>query len=61
MTKVYNEAAFETAIENHLTTSGGYAKCDPDTFDAERCLFPREVLAFIRETQPKDWEYLANL
>jgi len=61
VTKVYNEAAFETAIENHLTTSGGYAKCDPDTFDAERCLFPREVLAFIRETQPKDWEYLANL
>ena len=61
MTKVYNEAAFETAIENHLTTTGGYAKCDPDTFDAERCLFPREALAFIRETQPKEWEYLANL
>jgi len=61
VSKAYNEAAFETAIEDYLTTVGGYAKCDPDTFDAERCLFPREVLAFIRETQPKEWEYLANL
>ncbi len=56
-----NERAFETAIEHHLTTTGGYVRCDHDTFDPERCLFPQEVLAFIRETQPKEWEYLADL
>ena len=56
-----NEKAFETAIEHCLISSGGYFKGDPDTFDPERCLFPQEVLAFIRETQPKEWEYLANL
>jgi len=56
-----NEKAFETAIEHHLTTAGGYAKRDPDAFDPKRCLFPQEVLAFIRETQPKEWEYLVNI
>jgi len=62
VSKAYTEAAFETTIEHHLTTKGGYAKGEPDTFDPERCLlFPQEVLTFIRETQPKEWDYLANL
>ena len=57
----HTEHAFETAIEYHLTTSGGYVKDSPETFDPERGLFPNEVLTFIKETQPKEWEYLANL
>jgi len=56
-----NEKAFETAIEDYLTSAGGYAKGDREAFDSERGLFPQEALAFIRETQPKEWEYLANL
>lgn len=61
MSGQHTERAFETAIEHHLTTSGGYGKGDPETFDPDRGLFPHEVLAFIKETQPKEWEYLANL
>ena len=55
------EKAFETAIEDHLITAGGYIKGDPKTYDAERGLFPQEVLAFIKGTQPKEWGYLENL
>jgi len=57
----HTEHAFETAIEHHLTTAGGYEKGDPEAFDPERGLFSQDVLTFIRETQPKEWEYLANI
>lgn len=53
-------AAFETAIEHYLLTSGGYAKADRDAFDGERCIDPTVFLAFVQETKPKEWEYLKN-
>jgi type I restriction enzyme R subunit len=56
-----NENAFETAIENHLTSAGGYEKGDREAFDLQLGLFPPSVIAFIQRTQPKEWEYLANL
>ena len=59
--KPYTEYAFETAIEHHLTTAGGYEKGDREAFDPLRALFPADVIAFIQTTQPKEWEYLANL
>ncbi|MBI5406297.1 MAG: type I restriction endonuclease subunit R [Nitrospirae bacterium] len=57
----HTEKAFETAIEYHLTTSGGYVKGDPETFDYNRSLFPQEVIEFIKETQLREWDYLKNL
>jgi len=57
----YTEKAFETAIEHHLTTAGGYEKGDRNTFDPERGLFPADVIAFIKITQTKEWEYLTGI
>lgn len=57
----YRETAFESAIEDHLLTKAGYTKGDKDAFDPERGLDPTVLLAFIQETQPKEWEYLKNL
>ena len=57
----YKEYFFETTIENHLTTAGGYEKGEAGAFDPARALFPSEVIAFIQATQPKEWEYLVNL
>ncbi len=57
----HKEIAFEAAIEHHLTTSAGYEKGSPDAFDQERGLFPQDVISFIRETQPKEWEYLSAI
>ncbi|MEE9255050.1 MAG: hypothetical protein V3U43_08950, partial [Pseudomonadales bacterium] len=54
----HTEQAFETAIEHHLTTAGGYEKGDREAFARERGLFPQDVLGFIKETQTKEWEYL---
>jgi type I restriction enzyme R subunit len=57
----HTEKAFEAAIENHLTTAGGYVRGDPEAFEPARSLFPQDVIAFIQETQPKEWGYLASL
>ena len=54
------EAAFETVIEGHLLGQG-YISVKPEAFDKARALFPGEVLAFIQETQPKEWARLASL
>jgi len=55
-----NEAAFETVIEAHLLAHG-YVHLSRDGFDRERAIFPETVLAFIRETQPKEWAKLDAL
>ena len=57
----HTEAAFETAIEHHLTTSAGYLKLPEDGFDRTRAIFPDAVLDFIKTTQPKEWAYLENI
>jgi type I restriction enzyme R subunit len=57
---VKSEAAFETVIESHFL-SGGYVAVSNDSFDRERAIFPDVVLAFIRETQPKEWDKLEAL
>lgn len=56
----HSEAAFETVIETHLRAYG-YVPIDRDGFDRQRAIFPETILAFIRETQLKDWEKLEAL
>jgi type I restriction enzyme, R subunit len=48
----HTETDFERAIEYGLLGNGGYAKGDPKTFDPATALFPDEVMAFIRASQP---------
>jgi type I restriction enzyme R subunit len=60
MMKQTSEAAFETVIETHLCANG-YVPENRDGFDRERAIFPKTVLVFIRETQPKEWAKLEAL
>src|SRR5437764_954570 len=57
----HTELAFEAAIENFLVTKGGYTNGSKEAFDPERGLFPDDILAFIKQTQSKEWAYLENL
>jgi type I restriction enzyme R subunit len=57
----HREIAFESAIEHHLLTAGGYVKGDPAAFDPARAIDPATFLAFVRETQPKEWSGLENV
>ena len=58
--KPTGEAAFETVIEAHLLAHGCVAVPGAG-FDRERAVFPDAALAFVRETQPKEWARLEAL
>ena len=60
MSGQHDERAFETVIEAHLLQNG-YVPIAREGFDRERAIFPETVLAFIRETQPKEWAKLEAL
>ena len=51
----YREVAFEDAIEATLIGTGGYTK-GVASFDPEFGLFPEDVVAFIRASQPTKWQ-----
>jgi type I restriction enzyme R subunit len=55
-----SEKSFETVIEFHLLANG-YVHVAPEGIDRERAIFPEEVLAFIRKTQPQEWAKLEAL
>ena len=57
MSKQYDEAAFEDEIAAALLKRG-YTRIPSDDFDAERGIFPDQVISFVQETQPEAWEQL---
>ena len=57
---MHSEYYFEQAIEQSLTTDGGYVKGNPKDYDPRIALFPKDVVAFIQVTQPKTWEKIYN-
>lgn len=54
----HREKAFETAIEEHLTTRGGYVKAAAANFDPDKGIDASVLLAFLRDSQPKEWKRL---
>ena len=55
-----SEADFETVIVSHLLENG-YVPVAGMDFDRARAIFPETTLAFIRETQPREWAKLEAL
>ena len=58
--KSTTKAAVETVIETHHLQNG-YVPVAREGFDRERAISPETALAFIRETQPKEWAKLESL
>ncbi len=56
----HSEDRFEHAIEIELIARG-YSKGNPKTYNAERGLFPADVVAYVKASQPKKWQALADL
>lgn len=57
----HREIAFEKAIEGYLIEQSGYLKGYRESFDPDRSIDAGPLLTFIKETQPKEWAYLADL
>ena len=58
---IHTELTFESAIEISLLESGGYTKGLSEDFDAQLGLFPKYIIEFLKESQPKSWEKLVNI
>lgn len=55
------EITFEDAIEQNLVNHGGYIKGKPEEFDRELAFNKNTVVAFLQETQPKEWKKLKEI
>ena len=49
---MHKEINFEDAIEEVLINEGGYTQGNPDDYDRDRALFPKDIIAFVQQTQP---------
>lgn len=58
---IHTEQTFEEAIELSLIENGGYIKGHSDDFDPHLGLFPGYIVAFLKESQPKEWEKICNI
>ena len=55
------ENTFETAIVESLTERGGYTEGNAADYSPELGLFKYEVLRFLQETQPRNWEKITSV
>lgn len=56
-----NERAFESYVETMLVAQAGWDSGTNAEWDVERALFPARVIAFIQDTQPKQWAEMQAL
>jgi type I restriction enzyme R subunit len=57
---IHNEYQFEMDVCDYLASQGWIYSKDDRGYDAERALFPEDLLGFIQDTQPKTWERLKS-
>lgn len=59
MSNLHREVNFENEICEHLAANGWlYTQGDAASYERTRALFPEDVLAWVKDTQPKAWEAL---
>lgn len=58
---IITEKTFESAIISHLTQKSGWVEIEPSDFDRELALFTRDVIKFIKSTQPNEWNKLEKV
>lgn len=58
---IHTEQTFEEAIESNLLEHGGYIRGNSTEFDVQLGLFPSYITNFLKQSQPKAWEKIANI
>ena len=56
MSAVHTEATFEGEIVGHLTSAGGWLEGDPKKYDRKLALYPEDVIGWIQDTQPAEYQ-----
>jgi len=55
---IHNEIEFENDLCDYLKSHGWLYSKDDTGYDVERALYPEDLLAWIKDTQPEAWERL---
>src|SRR5690349_16603546 len=55
------ERAFESYVEMILRDRAGWQSADVAEWDCDRALFPKRVLSFLQDSQPKLWAEMQAL
>ncbi|OCK42249.1 restriction endonuclease subunit R [Tenacibaculum soleae] len=58
---IHTELTFEAAIELSLLEDGCYVKGHSTDYDADLGVFPKYVIEFLKNSQAKQWDKLANI
>jgi len=61
MREITTEKTFEAAIVQSLIENGGFAQGNAPDYSPELGLFKYEVLHFLQETQPQNWEKISGI
>jgi type I restriction enzyme R subunit len=61
MSNLTTENTFESAIVDTLCDVGGYRQIEGNDYSAEIGMFKEEVIAFLRQTQPRQWEKISAI
>jgi type I restriction enzyme R subunit len=61
MANITTENTFETSIVQSLIENGGYTQGNAPDYSPELGLFKYEVLKFLQETQPKNWQKISAI
>ena len=58
---ITSENTFETAIIESLLHTGGYTEGNAGDYSPELGMFKADVLHFLRDSQPRQWDKLAAI
>ncbi len=61
MANIVSENTFETAIAQSLIEDGGYLLGFSSDYNPETGLFENDVIKFLQETQPENWEKISSI
>jgi type I restriction enzyme R subunit len=56
---IHREAVFESEIVGYLVANGGWIEGDPAKYDRKLGLYPEDVIGWIHDTQPNEYDKIA--
>ena len=59
MSAIHREAVFESEIVGYLVANGGWIEGDPAKYDRKLGLYPEDVIGWIHDTQPNEYDKIA--
>lgn len=60
MSALHKEVTFEDEIVGHMVAAGGWLEGDPKKFDRKLAVYPEDVIGWIKDAQPVEYEKVST-